>query len=374
MRWISFVLVIAIFNLSFTTLPEKEANLVIKGTILDKDSEQPLAFANVNIGGKTSTTNMDGQFIIVVPNEDNRLELSVNYIGYKSQILTLKNKSTELDVSLERYNEQIDIDNIYTAEQIIRDHNHNKRINYSYEDQLLSSYYKETTYENQNAGYIAEGVFNIFQPSEFSKEDVTVDVIKTRKKELKPLDPHDVPMISGHAMDMIEGVTRREGSFLNLEEMNNYDFSKEGVSVYNGREVYIISFIPNNRKATAKGLVYIDSHSKAIIKTEYYPILDNQYFWSKVKWTEEYGEKDGHWELRRVSYSGEWETGSKQYRFEALLVITDSKGINYIPEIENNLAAHAIFFNEAEQFNENFWETNNYVQLTEQEKVSFEEL
>lgn len=374
MRWIAFVLMLAFTNLSFTTLPEKEANLVIKGTILDKNSELPLAFANVNVAGKTTTSNMDGQFIIVVPNQDQKLELSVNYIGYKSQIVSLRNKSSEINISLEQYNEEINIDNIYTAEQIIRDHNHNKAINYSYEDQLLSSYYKETTYENGDAGYIAEGVFNIFQPSEYSKEEVTVDVIKTRKKELKPLNPHDVPMISGHAMDMIEGVTRREGSFLNLDEMDNYDFSKEGVSIYNGNEIYIISFIPNNRKARAKGLVYVDADSKAIIKTEYYPILDNQYFWTKVKWTEEYGEKNGHWELRRVSYRGEWETGADNYCFEALLVITDSEGTDYAPEVENDLAAHAIFFNEAEHFNDNFWETNNYVQLTESEKVSFEEL
>ncbi|MGL1889505.1 MAG: carboxypeptidase-like regulatory domain-containing protein [Reichenbachiella sp.] len=372
MKYFLYVLLISFTCISIELDAQNSNIFIVQGSILDKDGESPLAFVNVSIGLTGTTTNLDGLFVLVVESKESKQELIINYIGYQSQSVWLKNKNIELDIALEQSSNILDPYSIYTADQIIQDFNNNRAINYTFENQLLNTYYKETTYANKEASHIAEGVFKIYQPSEFSKEETTVEVVKTRRKEIIPLDPNDLPMISGHATDMIEGVNRRKGSFLDMEEIGNYVYSKEYMTVYNGDEVYVLSFKPKNKKGTAEGVLYIDSKSKAIIRVEYHPILDNQYFWTRVKWTEEYAEKDGVWHLRRVSYCGHWETLETEFSFEALLVVTDVNDSSDKPEMENDLAANAIFFNEAPNFTDNFWETNNYVQLTEQEKISFE--
>lgn len=370
MRRFTFFVLLS-FTCCISILGQKLNIVLVHGTVVDKKDQFPLVFANVNIGDIGTTTNMDGQFVLAVEEPLKHKQLTIKYIGYTTKNVDIKNK--EMVISLDSSPGNYDNFDIYSADEIVQDLNNNIHVNHSYENQLLSAYYKETILASNEPSYIAEGVFSIFQPTVYSKEKTTVEVIKTRKRELQPLDSTDLPMISGHATDMIEGANRRKGSFLDIEEKDNYNFTKEELTVYDGREVYIVSFQPKNRKGTSKGLLYIDSNSKAIIKAEYFPVLDNQYFWTNVKWTEEYAEQGGIWDLRRVSYHGEWETNGETFAFQALLVVTDVKNVSEKPAITNELAAHAIFFHEVPQLADDFWDGYNFVQLTEKEKITFGE-
>ena len=188
------------------------------------------------------------------------------------------------------------------------------------------------------------------------------------------MDRLGIPMFNGHASDMIESATRREDSFLDREEMVNYVYTKEDVTEYDGKEVYKIKFEPRNKKGTARGTLYIDIESKALIKAEYFPILENQFFWTNVMWTEEYIEINGTWYIHRVSYAGSWDHFGKTFTYDALLVVTDfnqSSEKTDKSELANAaIDEQAIFFNEAGDFDDNFWEDHNYIKLSLKEKNS----
>lgn len=344
--------------------------ILIHGKVIDQKNSTPLPFANVILGKKGTTTNLDGEFVLTITIHEKNNPLMVKYIGYETVIIdTYSNK--KITVALEQTATLLDAITVYTADQVIQNVNNHHQINYEFKNRLLNTYYKETIKSSGETNYIAEGILKIYLPTIYSNQKTAIEVLRTRKKEIKELPPEDTPLISGHASDMIEGTARRNGSFLDPDHKNNYEFSKEDFTTYDGREVYILSFAPKNKKGNAKGLIYIDSKSKAIIKTEYYPIIKYQKFWTNVKWTEEYVEHQGTWLLQRVSYLGEWKHNEKQFSFEALLVVTQSKNIDQKPDFEEELAADAIFFKEAANFSDNFWDGYDYVQLTQEEKYSF---
>ncbi|UXP32602.1 carboxypeptidase-like regulatory domain-containing protein [Reichenbachiella agarivorans] len=343
----------------------------ISGQILDSETREPLAFANIIYGNHGTTSNMDGHFVLNTDHQNKETRLIIKYIGYETATLTLEDGGTGLVIELKPESKVLDGVTIYTADDVIKDVIHFHQINYEFKDQLLHSYYKESIQSDGDYYYIAEGLFSIYLPTIYSDNKLAVSARKTRKKEFVSLDTVKIPMIQGHVTDMVDGSARRKGSFLDADYINNYKFTKDEVTTYDGREVFKITYEPINKKATSQGTIFIDIESKAIIKAEYYPTLDRQTFWTNVMWTEEYKEIDGTWYIHRVSYQGEWEYKNKKYAYDALMVVTDFKNVSKKPYFKDELTEDAVFFKEASVFSDTFWANDTHLELTETERVSF---
>lgn len=350
---------------------EEGTSLKISGKVIDQSTLQPLAFANIIYSNTGTTTNLEGDFIFQINYHGAENLLFIKFIGYETAAIPLSDNNTSLSISLIPKAEMLEEVVVITANQVLNDVNNYHHINYEYSDQLLSSYYKETLNTTDSCIYLAEGIFDIYYPTIYSKEKPTIHARKTRKKTFAALDTMFIPMIHGHATDMINGVTRRTDSFIKKENLEHYDFTKEGLTWYDGREVFQISFEPKTKKADCRGTLFIDSESKAIIRTEYEPLLEGQNFWTRVKWTEEYKEVNSSWYIHRVSYLGEWNQHGEKVSFEALLVVTDFESITTKPILSESLTKNDIFFHQASSFSENFWEDFNYIKLSEKEKQAF---
>ncbi|PIB36030.1 hypothetical protein BFP72_11800 [Reichenbachiella sp. 5M10] len=339
--------------------------------VTDAQTNEPLPYANIIYGSEGTSTNMDGSFVLTIDPLLEEQKLHIRYIGYESRHITLDEMDTNLYIELVSTSVVLDDIMVYSAEQIMSDLDGHRQINYEYGDQLLLSYYKETVTSNDDIYYLAEGIFDIYLPTIYSGDKTAVSARKTRKREFIALDTIEIPMITGHVSDMVNGATRRKGSFLDPNQRKNYIFSKEDLTIYDGREVFKIYYEPKTKKGTSKGVLYIDSESKAVIKAEYYPVIDQQNFWTNVKWTEEYTQVDGTWFIHRVSYTGEWKSKERSFAFNALMVVTDFEDAEGKPKLKNELSNNAIFFHEASTFSDSFWGIDNYVQLSEHERMSF---
>ena len=82
-------LALIIFLLSCTTLVSQNKNLVIKGSVVEKFSSQPIAFATILIGDKLSqqplsgsTSLEDGSFRLTTDN--NNFYVEISFIGFKT--------------------------------------------------------------------------------------------------------------------------------------------------------------------------------------------------------------------------------------------------------------------------------------------------
>ena len=361
--------VAGLFVMLFNFMTSHASNpILVTGIVIDSESKEPLPFANVIYAHLGTSTNYDGEFVLLIEEPKNEIELQIKFIGYESIHMTLGSNMQDLIIRLQRSTHFLEDVTVYSAEQIMLDVNSYKQINYDYKDQLLSTYYKESVNTTSSCVYIAEGIFDIYLPTIYSNQETKIESVKTRKKEFISLDSLGIPMFNGHASDMIQSAVRREDSFLHKEEMGNYYYSKEDRTEYDGRNVLVIKFEPRNKKGTAKGTIYVDSETKAVIKTEYYPTVGNQYFWTNVKWSEEFTQIDGTWHAHRVSYSGTWDHFGETLTYSALLVITDFESVTEAPYIVNALRHDAIFFHEADGFVDDFWDDYNYVKLTLKEK------
>ncbi|MEO9802474.1 MAG: carboxypeptidase-like regulatory domain-containing protein [Reichenbachiella sp.] len=343
-------------------------SLKVSGKVIDQKTNQPLPFANIIYNNTGTTTNLEGEFVFQVNYDKTENLIQVKFIGYETAIIPLADDNTNLAVVMTPKTEMLEEVVVMTADQVLLDVNTYHQINYEFSDQLLSSYYKETLSTNKDCIYLAEGIFDIYYPTVYSKEKATIHARKTRKKTFASLDTMSMPLIHGHATDMINGVTRRDDSFVKADMLDNYTFTKEGLTWYDGKEVFQIHFEPGNKKADCRGTIFIDSKSKAIIKVEYEPLLDGQNFWKKVKWTEEYKEVNSSWYIHRVSYLGEWDQHGEAVTFEALLVVTDFESIDTKPQLSEALTKNDVFFNQASSFSESFWEEFNYIKLSTKEK------
>ncbi|SMD32340.1 CarboxypepD_reg-like domain-containing protein [Reichenbachiella faecimaris] len=369
-RLVLFALLLLIANRTQANLPnlEEGTSLKVSGKVIDQATSLPLAFANIIYNQTGTTTNLEGEFVFQINYHRAENLLLIKFIGYETAAIPLSHDNTNLSVNLIPKAEMLEEVVVVTADQVLKDVNNYHQINYEYSDQLLSSYYKETLSTDKDCIYLAEGIFDIYYPTVYSKEKPTIHARKTRKKNFADLDTMYMPLIHGHATDMINGVTRRTDSFIKKERLDHYTFTKEGLTWYDGKEVFQINFEPKSKKGDCRGTIYIDSESKAIIRTEYEPLLDGQNFWKKAKWTEEYKEVNSSWYIHRVSYLGEWDQHGRTVTFEALLVVTDFETITSKPELTQSLTKNDIFFHQASTFSESFWDDFNYIKLSTKEK------
>lgn len=69
-------------------------NRIVTGTVYDSSSKQPLAGVYVKVEGTalSAATNKNGSYTIIVPDE--KINIIFSYVGYESQKVTVKNKTT----------------------------------------------------------------------------------------------------------------------------------------------------------------------------------------------------------------------------------------------------------------------------------------
>ncbi|OHX64349.1 SusC/RagA family TonB-linked outer membrane protein [Flammeovirga pacifica] len=102
------LLIAALFCfLLFPKLLHAQNSRIIKGVVVDKNSDVPLPGVNVYIVGTTvgTITNFDGEYQLDVPYD--KTELAFKYIGYIEKIVSIENQ-TELSVSLDEDVKQLE--------------------------------------------------------------------------------------------------------------------------------------------------------------------------------------------------------------------------------------------------------------------------
>lgn len=342
----------------------------LRGRIVDAESNTPLPYANIISNETGTSSNQDGKFILHLNDATAETAITIKYIGYQNFHTTAQYVKQNPEIKLIPESEILETVTVYSAENIIDDLINHYQINYEFNDLMLKSYYKESIQLSSNYFYIGEGLFDIYLPTVFSEDKTIVSSIKTRKKEFDGIDTIAVPHVTGHVSDMVNAATRRKSSFLSKEGRQHYEYSKEDLSYYDGREVFKIHFEPKDKLGRSRGTLYVDAESKAIIKADYYPLIENQLFWSHAHWTEEFKEIDGTWYIHRVSYVGEWTNDNQVYRYQADMIITDSEVIKSSPNLDHQLSDTASLFDEATSFSSEFWEEQNHLLLTEEEELA----
>ncbi len=334
----------------------------IKGIVKDSETNEPIPFAHVVIGQVISLTNLDGEFVLD-PHSSTELVMQISVMGYELSTTEIEDPEIFHTILLKPSTMHLDEVTIVSGNVLMNDVFNRFHLNYEMSRQHMLGYYKENLLDTDSMYYLAEGIVDIYIPSNMTFDHALVNPIKTRKKVFRVLDDDHVYM-SGNASDMAQSSIWRKGSFLNPKNRKNYEFIYVGSSNIGDKDVFIVEFEPKNSKGDTEGKIYIEEETLAVIKLEYHPKLKGSNFWKSVSWVEEYYEKNGIYELFRVSYTGTWQDFRQDYTYNALLVVNESRVTNDLPEDTFLLTEYDSFFHEAkEDFSDSFWDGYNYIKL-----------
>lgn len=335
----------------------------IKGVVRDSESNVPIPFAHVVIGQVISLTNIDGEFVIDPHESAKNSLLQVSVMGYELSATKIEDPAKFLTIHLKFSTVHLDEVTIVSGNVLMNNVFNRFHLNYEMSQKHMLGYYKEDLLDLDSMYYLAEGIVDIYVPPNVEFAHALVNPIKTRKKIFRELEDDHV-YLKGNASDMAQSSIWRKGSFLSPKNRKDYEFIYAGTNNIGDRDVLIVEFQPKNSKGDTEGKIYIDEKTLAVIKLEYHPQLKSNSFWKEVSWIEEYYEKDGLFELFRVSYKGSWVEFDTDYTYNALLVVNESRVTNDLPEDTFLLNEHDSFFHEAEEdFSDSFWDGYNYMKL-----------
>lgn len=346
----------------------KDTPLSVKGVVIDKETNEPIPFAHIMVGDVINVSNIEGEFIISAADfNQSDVSLKVSYMGYNNYEMPLQNSPSYHRILLEPSLTRLDEVVVKTGNSVMEGVFERFHINYEMGSQHMVGYYMESMSNYEGPNYIAEGIMDIYTPSNVDQDAYPlVKPLKTRKKVFKEIDEID-HVLGGNASDMAHSSIWREGSFLTPKNRKNYNFFYSGATSIGKHNVLIIEFEPKNTKGDTKGKLYIEEETLAIVKIEYEPIVNDWTFWENVSWTEAYDLRNGLFEMVSVSFKGT--STNHAFEYEALLVINESNTIAAIPSDLEMLDHYDSFFYEAEEdFTDTFWAGFNFMKLNDSMK------
>lgn len=216
-------------------------------------------------------------------------------------------------------------------------------------------YYQESVSDSSSIYYLAEGIVDIYIPSNLNQIDnADIYPIKTRKQAFKDIEADK--LLFGNASDMARSSIWRPDSFLSEKNRNNYSFSYAGETIIKNYEVAIIEFEPaEGTQGKVKGRIFIDQSYYGIIKIEYIPLITHSKIWKEVSWSENFEFKNGAYALMNVKFKGT--SAFDDFHYEAILAMDQLEVISKIPQHMVFIGDNVSLFAEAkETSSDSFWE------------------
>lgn len=201
-------------------------------------------------------------------------------------------------------------------------------INYEMSRTHKTGYYRETMIDKSSLCYLADGIVEIYVPSNLNdKDNAAVHSIRSRKKFFKRVKEEYV--LLGNASDMARSSVWRPQTFLNRKNRHHYTYSHDKDTIYNGRKTKIVNFTTKNGDGISNGNLLVDAESLAIVKMTYRPVLSEQKtMWKSITWTESFEFRNGAYELSTVNFEGISKEG---FIYEAFLAMEQLETISEIP-------------------------------------------
>ena len=266
---------------------DQQTYTTIKGKVVDKETLNALVFASITLkeSNVATVSNIDGEFIIKIPENETSKSLEISFLGYKNKIIPLsemKNNGYKNIITLE-------LAPIPIKEIIIRpqmpDNIMEKAIsligkNYPDVPNLMTSFYRETIRKNRTYVSIGEAVVEIFKaPYNNDLRSDGARIYKGRKStDVEKVDTVLFKLQGGPVTALELDIAKNPEAILTKDAMKYYDYSLTGVVEIDGKPHFVIDFIqkPGVEMPLFMGKFYIETTSYAITSAEFGFNLSNK--------------------------------------------------------------------------------------------------
>ena len=222
------------------------AQILIEGTIKDKETKEGIPFAHVYVEGTTTVavSDVDGVFVIDVPQEEAEFKLVISSVGYNNfeQTPAKIQMNQTKEFLLESAVFDLDLAVVKSPEKILKDAMSKIDENYWTEPFMVEGFYRKGALENDRFAYLTEAIIQYYNKGYHKKDKTSIDIniVQLRNSEdfrqVKMIQHHNPIYNALYNFDKVK--TRRILEKLNTTKMGT---AKMEVSVYNGESIYIIN-------------------------------------------------------------------------------------------------------------------------------------
>ncbi len=247
----------------------------INGKITDIKSGEPVSFASVGILGtfKGTSANVDGEFSILVSDGET---LKITCVGYES--VTISNLTSDITIRLKQATTQLSeilvSNKRLTAKDIIKSAFKNVPINFNSKAFNQKFFYRHYCRDDTLYGRLIEAAveihkksgYTVFQRQAGEREGIGVTQLRRSLDKTKIKSDH-VPISIESILECdVAGYQMRKGKFYAsytrgtisslLKDVANYDYKLEGITTYDGQDVFEISYKSLDSTISLKGALY----------------------------------------------------------------------------------------------------------------------
>ncbi len=358
-----------------------QSHKIAKGYISNETNDKPLPYVHIQIKGTGIGTISDknGHFLLKIPSAYFDKRLLVSYIGYESFETEIKSIKKALIVRLKPADYQIgeviimpDSTLLTFLEKAF------KKIPENYPDYptRLTGFYREAVKSvNNEYTYFAEAVTKTYKNS-YNKKGVQgqVKILKSLVNEFPKIDSLPIRFYGGVFEASDGDIIFNRGSFINPKNFKNYHYALDGITKFNGNDVYIISFDTKNDSlnGSREGRFYLDKASLAYLFIEYQLTPQGLKSLSanisvrrnvlKLEKTINYFKVDDKWHFKHSKSTEHFKKGSnitwvKEDEYLTTKIQTDS--VNPTP-LNERLEYGDVFSEKAKSYQtEDYWEEYN---------------
>ncbi|NSW95122.1 MAG: carboxypeptidase-like regulatory domain-containing protein [Bacteroidales bacterium] len=252
----------------------------IRGKVVDSETGSPLVFASVAVKetNVATVTNIDGEFLIKIPEADNSKNLEISFLGYKNKVIPifqLKNDGFKNVIQLDPA--PIPIKEIIVRpldpEEIVRKAISNIGKNYEDKPNLMTAFYRETIRKNRTYVSIGEAAVEIFKAP--YNNDLRFDggrIYKGRKgSDVSKMDTVLFKLQGGPVSVLQLDIVKNTESIFTMDAMKYYDYSIKSVIEIDNKPHYVIDFIqkPSVDFPLFMGSFFIETGTYALTEAEF---------------------------------------------------------------------------------------------------------
>ncbi len=253
--------------------------LMVTGTVRDKDSGKKLENVTVSLEGSSiaTVTNGDGYFSLKFPRGYEPV-LNFSLLGYESGRFTLEesgNGRYVANISMKTALTELDEVVVFgDARGLVEEALRKIPGNYPTSNSLLSAFYRETVQKGHRYVSVAEAIMDVYKTT-YTHRSASYDVVKLAKARRllsqRADDTLGVKIAGGPNLSLTMDVVKNADVLFDRTSMDYYVFLMMPTEKLDGRVQYVVEFIPRVTLSYAlfMGKVYIDKESLAFTRAEF---------------------------------------------------------------------------------------------------------
>lgn len=325
-----------------------------KGIVMDGKSNKTLEYASITVTNSnvSTITNLEGSFLLKVPENLKNESVLISYLGYINVVVPLSSFGPDvMKIMMEESFEKLPDVNLVEVEpvKVIRKVIEQRKTNSYQEPLIVKAFYRESIKKRRTYASLSEAVVDVYKNQRGTQGDYATLEKSRKSTDYRKIDTLVIKLQGGPYNNLSMDMMRNSDLFFTGDMFEIYKFTFDKMISLDDKNVYVIDFVqrPSIVEPFYKGKLYIDMESYALVKSVFSLNLRNlekakKFFVKRkpanadvipmeTKYIIDYKETDGKWHFSysriELSFKIKWDKKlfNSIYNVAIEMAVTDWK-------------------------------------------------